>query len=267
MLQNICILRKNAIFDFKSMLKEERQQYILNRISQNYRIYITALSSELGVSDDTLRRDLVEMDERGLLTKVHGGAIAKSGIPIDFTDRLNTGIAGKQQMAAKVIPLFQAHDILLIDGGTSNLEVALQLPKDVELTVYTNSFPIINALFNHPKLDLIFLGGKVFPSSQVTVGVSVFQLLHTIRPDWLILGISNVHPQKGLTAPDREEAMVKRLMIERAQKRVILADSYKLNTAEAYSVGTLGDIDYLVTEDFKVDYIKQNWPKYSYVVM
>ena len=249
------------------MLKEERHQYILNRIQQNYRIYVTSLSTELGVSDDTLRRDLAELDEQGLLTKVHGGAIAKSGIPIEFTDRLNTGIAGQQQMAAKVIPLFHPGDIILMDGGTSNLEVARQIPLDMELTIYTNSFPIINVLMHHPKLELIFLGGKVFPSSQVTIGVSVFQALQTIRPNWLVLGISDVHPQQGLTAPDREEAMMKRLMIERAQKRIILADSYKLNTAEAYSVASLGDIDYLVTEDFKVDYIKEHWPKHSYTVL
>ena len=249
------------------MLKEERQQYILNRINQNYRIYITALSAELGVSDDTLRRDLTELDERGLLTKVHGGAIAKSGIPIEFTDRLNTRIPAKQQMAAKVIPMFRSGDILLIDGGTSNLEVARKIPLNMELTVYTNSFPIVNALLNHRKLELIFLGGKVFPSSQVTVGVSVFQALQTIRPNWLVLGISDVHPQQGLTAPDREEAMMKRLMIERAQKRIILADGYKLNTAEAYSVASLGDIDYLVTEDCKIDYIKQHWPKGDYIVL
>ena len=236
------------------MLKEERHQYILNRINQNYRIYITALSSELGVSDDTLRRDLAELDELGLLTKVHGGAIARSGIPVEFTDRLNTGIAGKQQMATK-------------DGGTSNLEVARQIPVDAELSIYTNSFPIVNVLMHHPNLELIFLGGKVFPSSQVTVGVSVFQALQTIRPDWLVLGISNVHPHQGLTGPDREEAMMKRLMMERAQKRIILADSHKLNTAEAYSVASLGDIDYLVTEDSKVDYIRQNWPKSSYQVL
>lgn len=249
------------------MLKEERHQYILNRIDQNYRIYITFLSAELGVSDDTLRRDLTELDERGLLTKVHGGAIAKSGIPIEFTDRLNTGIPAKQQMAAKVIPMFQTGDILLIDGGTSNLEVARKIPLNMELTVYTNSFPIVNTLMHHPKLELIFLGGKVFPSSQVTVGVSVFQALQTVRPDWLVLGISNVHPQQGLTDPNREEAMMKRLMIERARKRIILADSYKLNTAEAYTVASLGDIDYLVTEDCKIDYIKQHWPKGDYIVL
>ncbi len=249
------------------MLKEERHQYILNRINQNYRIYITALSTELGVSDDTLRRDLVELDEKGLLTKVHGGAITRSGIPVEFTERLNTDIAVKQQLAAKVIPLFQAGDVLLIDGGTSNLEVAKQLPTNMRLTVYTNSFPIINTLIHHPELELIFVGGKVFPSSQVTVGISVFQILQTIRPDWLLLGISNIHPQQGITAPDREEAMIKRCMIECAQKRIALIDRHKLNTAEVYHVASLNEIDYLVTEDDKIDYIKNAWPSYKYEVL
>lgn len=241
------------------MLKEERQNYILECISRDSRIYITTLSAELNVSDDTLRRDLLELEQKGLLTKVHGGAIAKSGISIEFTDRLTTAAASKQQMAAKVIPLFKENDVILIDGGTSNLEIARQLPKDLKLTVYTNSFPIINVLFEHPLLDIYFLGGKVFASSRVTVGVSVFQALQTIRPDWVIIGISDIHPEKGLTSPDREEAMIKRFMIERGQKRIVLADSYKLNTARTYQVASLGDIDYIVTEDDKIDYIKQNW--------
>lgn len=249
------------------MLKEERHQYILNRLSENYRIYITALSSELGISDDTLRRDLIELDEQGLLTKVHGGAIAKSGIPHRFADRLNTGIAGKQEIAAKVIPLFQSGDIVMIDGGTTNLEVARLIPPHLELTVYTNSFPIVNALMNHSKLELFFLGGTVFPSSQVTVGVTVYQALQMVRPDWLVLGVCSVHPQQGLTAPDREEAMIKRLMIERAKKRIVLADSHKLNKAEDYIIASLGDVDYLVTEDCKIESIKQHWPKSSYTLL
>lgn len=241
------------------MLKEERHQYILNCISKDSRIYITALSTELEVSDDTLRRDLTELEQKGLLTKVHGGAIAKSGISIEFTDRLNTATASKRQMAAKVIPMFKDGDVILIDGGTSNLEIARQIPQNLKLTVYTNSFPIINALFDHLHLDLVFLGGRVFLSSQVTVGVTVFQALQTVRPDWVIIGISDIHPEKGLTSPDREEAMVKRFMLERGKKRIVLADSYKLNTARTYQVASLGDIDYIVTEDDKVSYLKQHW--------
>ncbi len=249
------------------MLKEERHEYILNQISKGNRIYVTALSMELGVSDDTLRRDLTELDSKGLLTKVHGGAIAKSGISIKFTDRINTAISIKRRMAAKVIPMFKEGDIILMDGGTSNLEVARQIPKDTAFTIFTNSFPIVNELFNHPKVDLNFLGGKVFQSSQVTVGLPVYQTLQSINPDWVVLGISDIHPEKGLTCPDREEAMIKRAMIERSIKSIILADSYKLNTARAYRVASLGEIDYIVTEDDKIDYIKQNWPKYSYEVV
>lgn len=249
------------------MLKEERFQYILNSLQTHCRIYITSLSEELGVSDDTLRRDLTELDKQGLLIKVHGGAIAKSGISFEFLERLNTGVAGKKEMAAKIIPLFRSGDILMIDGGTSNLEVARQIPLNLEMTVYTNSFPIANTLMDHPNLEIIFLGGKVFSSSQVTVGVSVFQALQTVHPDWLALGVCSVHPQLGLTAPDREEAMIKRLMIERAHKSIVLADSNKLNTAESYCIASLGDIDYLVTENNKVEYIKQNWEIAGYAVL
>lgn len=249
------------------MLKEERHEYILSRINKDNRIYITELSTALGVSDDTLRRDLAELDQKGLLTKVHGGAIAKSGISIEFTERLNTATAIKQRMAAKVIPLFKDGDVILIDGGTSNLEIVRQIPKDMSLTIYTNSFPIVNALFDHTRLEIIFLGGKVFPSSQVTLGVTVYQSLQTVHPDWVIIGVSDIHPEKGLTCPNREEAMIKRFMIERGQKRIIIADSYKLNTARTYHIASLGDIDYLVTEDDKIDLIKQHWPKYSYEVI
>ncbi len=249
------------------MLKEERQQYILSRIHQDNRIYATTLSKELGVSDDTLRRDLIELDKKGILTKVHGGAIARSGISVNFTERLHTAAPVKQQMAAKVIPFFKEGDVILMDGGTSNLEIARQIPRNIALTIYTNSFPVVNALFDHPKLELVFLGGQVFNTSQVTVGISVFQTLQTITPDWVIIGISDIHPEKGLTCPDREEALIKRSMIERGVKCIILADSYKLDTARTYQVASLGDIDYIVTEDEKVDYIRENWPKYSYEVI
>ena len=112
------------------MLKEERQRHIIERINKDNRVYVTELSEELNVSDDTLRRDLVELDKLGLLTKVHGGAVLKSNISLQFAERLNTDIFTKQRMAAKLIPLFRDGDVILIDGGTSNLEVARQLPAD-----------------------------------------------------------------------------------------------------------------------------------------
>ena len=165
------------------MLKEERHRYIIERINRDSRIYVTDLSEELKVSDDTLRRDLVELENLGLLTKVHGGAVAKSDISIKFLERLNTSTLIKQEMAAKLVPLFKEGDIILIDGGTSNLEVMRQLPKDKNFTIYTNCLPIASELSSYPKVDLVLLGGTVFSSSQTTVGVSVFQMVQSIYPD------------------------------------------------------------------------------------
>lgn len=249
------------------MLKEERHRYIIDRINKDNRIYVTHLCEELNVSDDTLRRDLVELEKIGLLTKVHGGAIAKSEISIKFAERLNTATLIKQEMAAKLVPMFNEGDVILIDGGTSNLEVIRQLPKNKKFTIYTNCVPIANELLNYSKIDLILLGGRVFPSSQVTVGISVFQMIQAIYPDWVIVGVSDIHPQKGLTTSDREEALIKRSMVMQGAKRVVLASGEKLDTARNYQVASLAEIDYLITENRKVDYIRENWPSYSYKVL
>jgi len=249
------------------MHKAARHRLILERIKLDHRIYITTFCEELGISDDTLRRDLNELDEQGLLTKVHGGAVARSGIPVAFSRRFNTGVAAKQEMAAKVVPLFRSGDTILIDGGTSNLELARQLPPEKKLTVFTNSFPIINELINRENIAFVFLGGDVFPSSCITVGVSVVEALLQIRPDWLVLGASNIHPQLGLTVSDRNEAAVKRTMLERGKQRIVLADSYKLNSAESYTVGFLRDLDYLVLENDKVDEVRNSWPQSSYTIL
>ncbi len=235
------------------MLKDERHQYILNRLKESYKVNITTLSNELKISDDTLRRDLAELDNMGLLTRVHGGAISKSGIPVEFTGRLMRDMEQKHNIASKVIPLIKEGEVLLIDGGTSNLEVVRQLPANMKLTIYTNSFPIVTELMQRADIEVIFLGGTLFRSSQVTVGVSVFQALLSIRPDWLILGVCSIHPKIGLSGPDREESAIKRLMLERAEKTVVLADRHKINTAEHYIIGSIGDIDYLAVEDDKVD--------------
>ena len=249
------------------MQKEDRHRYIIERLGKDSRVYVTQLSEELRVSDDTLRRDLSELDNLGLLTRIHGGAVAKSGISVKFMERLGTETLIKQQMAAKLVPLFADGDIILIDGGTSNLEVARQLPPDKHFTVFTNCLPIASELSMHGSVDLILLGGKVFAPAQVTVGVSVFQALQSVYPDWVIVGVSDLHPQKGLTTSDHEDAVIKRSMLQRGGKRVVIADGQKLGTARNYHVASLAEIDYIVTEDSKVDYIRNHWQQYSYQVI
>lgn len=249
------------------MHKEERFRYILDRLNQDNRVFVSELSRKLKVSDDTLRRDLAELSRAGELTQVRGGAIAKSEIPLQFDERREQALLAKRQMAAKLVGLFREGDVILMDGGTTHLEVARMLPKGKRFTVYTNCLPIAIELSANPLIETILFGGQVLASSQVTVGMPVYQMLRTVYPDWTIVGVSDIHPEKGLTTDNREEAIIKRCMVAQGGKRVVFAGSEKLDRARSFFVASLSEIDYIITENGKVDYIKRNWPPHSYQVL
>lgn len=249
------------------MLKEERLNAILERITRDSRIYVTTLSAELGVSDDTIRRDIVELEQRGLLTKVHGGAIARSGISIEFTERLNTDMEMKRQLVNKIIPLMKNDDVILIDGGTTNLELVKSLPSDKHFTVITNSLPVATELASKQNVDVTVLGGSIIGPSQVTAGIMTYRALENVYPDWTIVGVSDIHPEKGLMTTIQEEAIMKRSFIEQGGKRVAIVTSNKLNTAHHYRFASLSEIDYLVVEDSQRENIINSWPHLHYTVI
>lgn len=249
------------------MLKEERQNIILRHISCDSRIYVTTLSAELGVSDDTIRRDILELEQRGLLTKVHGGAIARSGISIEFTERLNTDIEMKRHLVGKIVPLFKDDDVILIDGGTTNLELVRSLPPDKHFTVITNSLPVATELASKHNVDVTMLGGQIIGPSQITAGIMTYRALENIYPDWTIVGVSDIHPEKGLMTTLQEEAIVKRSFIEQGGNRVAIVTSNKLNTAHHYRFASLSEIEYLVVEDDRRNGIIESWPQLRYTVL
>ena len=249
------------------MLKEQRQELILERITRDSRVYVTTLSDELGVSDDTVRRDIAELEQKGLLTKVHGGAIARSGISIEFTERLGTDIAMKRNLVGKLVPLFKNGDVLLIDGGTTNLELVKALPNDLHFVVVTNSIPIASELSLRRNIETTMLGGTIIGPSQVTAGIMAYHALENIYPDWTIVGVSDIHPVKGLMTTIQEEALMKRSFIEQGGKRVVIATSNKLNTADHYRFGSLSEIDYLVVKDDRRQEILADWPRFRYSLL
>lgn len=249
------------------MLKEERQNIILKRISNDSRVYVSTLSAELGVSDDTIRRDIVELEQQGLLTKVHGGAIARSGISIEFTERLNTDTEIKRQLVGKIVPLFKDNDVILIDGGTTNLELVKMLPADKHFTVITNSLPVATELSSRRNIEITMLGGQIIGSSQVTAGIMTYRALENIYPDWTIVGVSDIHPEKGLMTTIQEEAIVKRSFIEQGGNRVAIVTSNKLNTAHHYRFASLSEIEYLIVEDNRREEIIDDWPHLRYKVL
>jgi DeoR/GlpR family transcriptional regulator of sugar metabolism len=224
------------------MQKEERFEYIRKKTEKFHRVYLMEISSELKVSDDTIRRDLNEMDQLGLLTKVHGGAVARSVQPQGFHDREVMGKDEKAMLAEKALAYFLEGQTVIIDGGTTNIEVVKRFPQNLRLTVFTNSIPLAVVLCDHPSIEIIFLGGKVFKDSQVTIGNAVMETLQTFRADLYLMGVCAVHSQSGISIPDREEAEIKRKMQSDAKQTLVLATKDKLETIETYKICEYEDV-------------------------
>lgn len=231
------------------MLREERLQYILQKLKSNHRVSCSALSVELDVSDDTIRRDLNELASLGFLKKVHGGAIPPAPSPRDYNERLTFAQEGKFKLAQKALPFFAPDMVIIFDGGTTNLQVAKLLPEDYQATIYTNSFPIVNELINRKCIDIFFLGGQVYNRAQVAVGHETIKALKYVRADLCLLGSRSIHYEAGITIPFREEARLKRKMVACSQKIILLATEEKLDTASHHVVCDISDIDTLIVED------------------
>ncbi|MEY4540769.1 MAG: hypothetical protein RLZZ306_2526 [Bacteroidota bacterium] len=231
------------------MLREERLQIILKMLDTDQRVSSVQLSEILNVSDDTIRRDLNELAENGLLKKVHGGAIPKSPSPYKLTERINILHEEKLILAQKAQQFFKNGQIIILDNGSTNMEVAKLMSPDLKATVFTTSIPIAQILCEHPNIELFMLGGKVFKDAQNTHGTEVIELLSRIRADIFLLGVCGMHYQIGVTMPDWGESVVKRKMVEISAKTIALITADKLNTAESYVVCSYQQIDVMLTDD------------------
>jgi DeoR/GlpR family transcriptional regulator of sugar metabolism len=239
------------------MLTAERRQAILTRLERDGKVVASELVDALGVSEDTVRRDLRELAAGGLVQRVHGGALPRAGEFASFAERLRVSPEAKAHLAGAALPLLEGASVLLLDGGTSALELARRLPTDRDCTVLTNSPPVAVALAAHPRVDVVLIGGRLLKEAQVTVGATAVDALRQVRADACVLGVCSLHPELGLTATDHDEAHVKRAMVEASAEVIALATADKLRTAGPWLVAPLADVTHLVTdagEELTADY-------------
>jgi DeoR/GlpR family transcriptional regulator of sugar metabolism len=230
------------------MLKEERQQHILQTLRREGKILASELSAALGISEDTIRRDLRELDDAGLLQRVHGGALPRPTAVGSYRARQQQAPAAKASIAQAATGLFRDGQVIMMDGGTTTLQVATHLPPTLRATVITNSPPIAVALAEHPGVTVEVIGGRLYKDSLVAVGAAAVEALRMIRADLCLLGVCSLHPEIGISVPNLEEVYVKRAMIANAAEVVALADAEKLGTATAFVVAPIHELTHLVTE-------------------
>src|SRR5476649_80527 len=196
------------------MLSAERRQAILGRVERDGRVVASELVTSLGVSEDTVRRDLRDLAEHGLLQRVHGGALASAPPIGSFAQRLEVSHGEKALLAEAALRLLVGARVIVLDGGTTTLELARRLPLLYDGTVVTNSPPVASALANHTKVEVMLVGGRLLRDAQVAVGAAAVEAFHMVRADICVLGICSLHPDVGVTTFDYQEAYVKRARSE-----------------------------------------------------
>lgn len=230
------------------MLTRQRKDYLLDLLGKSGQIVAKSVSQELGLSEDTIRRDLRELAAEGKLQRVHGGALPASPAMGDFAARQQLAPDGKVAIGRAATKLVKAGQVVILDGGTSTLQLARHLPLELKLTVVTHSPTIAVALVDHPLIEVVLIGGRLFKHSVVAVGAAAIEAIARIHADVCFIGVTGIHPQAGLSTGDLEEAHVKRALIGSAGETYVLVSAEKLNAASPYVIVPATEVAGMVVE-------------------
>jgi DeoR/GlpR family transcriptional regulator of sugar metabolism len=226
----------------RAVLTSHRKQHILEVLRQSGQIVAKDLSEELGLSEDTIRRDLRELAAEGLLQRVHGGALPASLAIGDFATRLNVASEEKTAIGHAAAAMVRAGQVVILDGGTTAVQIARHFAPELKATVVTHSPTIAVELVNHRNIEVILIGGKLFKHSVVAVGAPAIENIRRIHADTYFMGVTGIHPEVGLTTGDFEEAHVKRALSASAAETIVLASSEKLNAVSPYVIAPISEI-------------------------
>ncbi len=230
------------------MLTAERKRLLLEVLKAEGKILASDLSRRLGVSEDTVRRDLRELDRAGLLQRVHGGALPRTPTSMQYAERQKESTDAKRAIGAAAAGLLRPGEVVALDGGTTPLAVAEHLPTDLALTIVTHNLPALEILAGHARAECIVVGGRLFKAARVAVGIAAVDAYRMLRPDSCVLGAAAVHPVAGVTTFDGEEAEVKRAMLEHAARVIVVVAGEKLGTVAPYLLTPVTRITHLVTD-------------------
>jgi DeoR/GlpR family transcriptional regulator of sugar metabolism len=230
------------------MLAPQRKEYLLKVLAQTGQVIAKAVSHELGLSEDTIRRDLRELASEGRLQRVHGGALPASPAVVDFAGRQQLASDAKVAIGRAAAKMVRPGQIVILDGGTTTLQLARHLPLDLKATVVTHSPTIAVALVDHPSVEVVVIGGRLFKHSVVAVGSVATEAIARIRADIYFMGVTGIHSQAGLSTGDLEESHIKRALSASAAETYVLVSAEKLNAASSYVVAALNELDGMIVE-------------------
>jgi len=230
------------------MLAAERKDLLVARLRKDGKLIARDLAAELGLSEDSVRRDLRDLAAAGLCQRVYGGALPISPALGSHANRARIARESKRRIGYRAAELITPGTTAIIDAGTTALAVVRALRPDLSARIITHSATTAVALADHPGVDVFILGGRLHKRSVSALGAAAAEAARAISADLALLVPAGVHPEEGLTAGEAEEAALRRILIRRTADTYILASIEKLGTVCPYKVTGLAEIAGIITD-------------------
>src|SRR5882762_6108610 len=228
----------------------ERQQEILDLARAQGRVSVDDLALRFDVTPQTIRKDLNELCELHLVSRVHGGAIIASGVEnIAYEARRFIAQSEKRAIGAAAAHIIPNNASLFINIGTTTEEVARALARHQGLLVITNNLNVATLLYRHPRIEVIMAGGPVRRSDGAVIGSAAVDFVTQFKVDFAVIGTSAVEEDGSLLDFDVREVRVARAIIDNARKVILVADRMKLARTAPIRIGHLSDIDIFITDE------------------
>lgn len=232
------------------MLPVERQIRILQMLREHRSMSITTLSRALNISENTVRRDLRTLEQKGQVQRVHGGAtIVDQVVPdLRYDERGIANLEQKRAIGQRAAELIEDGDTIILDSGTTTYWIGPHLPDHISVTAITNDLKIGVELCNRPNVTAVFLGGLLDYTYSAT-GSLTERALSELRATKLFLSIQGISLRDGLTDSRMGQAVTKQRMISIARHVILVADSSKVDVVKPYVVGDIDRIHTFITDD------------------
>jgi DeoR family transcriptional regulator of aga operon len=230
----------------------ERRKSILSQINESGQVLVHELSNEFSVSEVTIRNDLEQLEKKNLLIRARGGAIkAERGVGIDYRlsekDKLNSD--EKARIGRRAAQLINEHDTIILDSGTTTIEIAKNLSHLNDLTVISNAINIISQLIQLKNLNLIIPGGYLRKNSLSLVGPLAEKNLQNLYVDKVFIGVDGFDTKHGIYTPNIEEAYFNEIMIKIAKEVIVVCDSSKFQRRSLAYICGIDKIHSVVTDN------------------
>jgi len=231
------------------MVTDKRKDEILDILKSKGKVRVTDLSELFGVSEVTIRTDLSDMERKGLLSRVHGGAISlyKPYYSMNMTQRLETNQTEKVNIAEKIAQMIEPNDTIMMNSGTTTLLTFRKFPSEFCLNIITNSVGIALEAASNPNYNVVLIGGSLNTKYQFTFGTDAVDQLRNYHADKFILSVDGIDAGNGFTTYYDKEAEIDRIMMAQSYKCIVAADYSKFNHSAFVKISDLSVADCIVT--------------------